>query len=109
MSNVVEFLTADRPITESEVDKLHSEAFRDLEPGICDCTTMAKIAAQFVIEADDGTNRELVFAVAHLSGHPQRSIPGRLASCRAARFLCHAYKRTRGPSSHSYAAIYISR
>jgi hypothetical protein len=67
LSNVVEFPTADRPITESEVDKLHSEAFRDLEPGICDCTTMAKIAAQFVIEADDGTNRELVFAVAHLS------------------------------------------
>jgi hypothetical protein len=67
MSNVVEFSIADRPITESEVDKLHSEAFRDLEPGICDCTTMAKIAAQFVIEADDGTNRELVFAVVHAS------------------------------------------
>jgi hypothetical protein len=27
--------------------------------------------------------------------------------CRAVRFLCHVYKRTRGPSSHSYAAIYI--
>jgi hypothetical protein len=30
-------------------------------------------------------------------------------ACQAARFLCHVYKRTRGPSSHSYAAIYISR
>jgi hypothetical protein len=37
MSNIVEFPIADRPITESEIDKLHSEAFRDLEPGICDC------------------------------------------------------------------------
>jgi hypothetical protein len=48
MSNVVEFPAADRPITESEIAKLHSEAFRDLEPGICDCTTMAQIAAQIV-------------------------------------------------------------
>ena len=67
MSNVVEFPTADRPITESEVAELHSRAFRDLEPGICDCTTMAKIAAQMVFAEDDGTNRELVFAVAHVS------------------------------------------
>jgi len=67
LSNVVEFPTADRPITESEVAELHSRAFRDLEPGICDCTTMAKIAAQMVFAEDDGTNRELVFAVAHLS------------------------------------------
>jgi hypothetical protein len=46
MSNLVEFPIADRPITESEIDKLHSEAFRNLEPLICDCTSMAKIAAQ---------------------------------------------------------------
>src|SRR6266702_130578 len=56
MSNVVEFPTTDRPITESEIDKLHSEAFRDFEPGICDCTTMAKIAAQMMFAKDDGTN-----------------------------------------------------
>jgi hypothetical protein len=55
MSNVVEFPPSDRPITESEIDKLHSEAFRDLESGICDCATMAKIAAQMVLAADDGT------------------------------------------------------
>jgi hypothetical protein len=65
--SVIEFPAADRPITESEIDKLHSEAFRDLEPEICDCTTMAKIAAQMVLAADDGTNSELVFAVCHVS------------------------------------------
>jgi hypothetical protein len=67
MSNIVEFPIADKPITESEIDKLPSEAFRNLEPEICDCTTMAKIAAQFVVNADNGTNRELVFAVCHVS------------------------------------------
>ena len=67
MSNIVEFPIADRPITESEIDKLPSAAFRDLESGICDCTTMASIAAQMVFAADDGTNREFVFAVAHVS------------------------------------------
>ena len=29
MSNVVEFPPSDRPVTESEIDRLHSEAFRD--------------------------------------------------------------------------------
>jgi hypothetical protein len=47
-------------------DRRHAEAFRDLEPGICDCTTMAKIAAQIVFSANT-TDRELVFAVAHVS------------------------------------------
>lgn len=31
MSNLIEFPLPDRPITEAEVDKLHSEAFRGLE------------------------------------------------------------------------------
>jgi hypothetical protein len=66
MSNVVEFPTADRPVTESEIDKLHSEAFRDLESGICDCTTMAKIAAQMAANKA-GIDGELVFAVCHVS------------------------------------------
>ena len=30
-SNIVEFPVVDRPITEGQIDKLHSEAFRDLE------------------------------------------------------------------------------
>jgi hypothetical protein len=67
MSNLVEFPIADQPITESEIDKLHSEAFRNLEPGICDCESMAKIAAHLMVSADDGTDRELVFAVCHVS------------------------------------------
>jgi hypothetical protein len=67
MSNIVEFPLPDRPITESEIDKLHSEGFRDLESGICDCASMAKVAAQMMLRADDGTNRELVFAVVHVS------------------------------------------
>lgn len=66
MNNIVDFPVSDRPITEDEVDKLHSTAFRDLESRICDCVSMAKIAAQAVmnLRTDD---RELVFAVAHTS------------------------------------------
>jgi hypothetical protein len=65
-SNIVEFPVADRPITEDQQNKFHSEAFRDLESRICDCVSMAKIAAQAVmnIRTDD---RELVFAVAHVA------------------------------------------
>src|SRR5882724_7498351 len=48
MSNLLEFPLPDRPITESEIAELHSRAFRDLEGGICDCATMAHIAAQIV-------------------------------------------------------------
>jgi hypothetical protein len=44
MSNIVEFPVADRPITESEIDKkLHSEAFRNLEGEICDLDRMGEI------------------------------------------------------------------
>jgi hypothetical protein len=64
--SVIGFPTADRPITEGEIDKLHAEAFRDLESGICDCTTMARIAAQLVIDEDKVTDREAVFAVCHV-------------------------------------------
>jgi hypothetical protein len=65
MSNVVEFPLPDRPITESEIEKLHSQAFRDLEGGICDCTRMAKIAAQIVTN-EAGIDEELGFAVVHV-------------------------------------------
>jgi hypothetical protein len=64
MSNIVEFPPSDRPITESEIDKLHSEAFRNLEPSICDCESMAKIAAQIAMNTKT-EDRELVFAVVH--------------------------------------------
>jgi hypothetical protein len=52
------------PITDAEFEKVHSAAFRDLEPLICDCVCMAKIAADAVmsIRTEDS---EAVFAVAH--------------------------------------------
>jgi hypothetical protein len=40
--NIVEFPAPDRPITEAEVDKLHSEAFRDLEGDVCDLERMGQ-------------------------------------------------------------------
>lgn len=49
MSNVVEFPAADRPITESEIDKLHSEAFRDLEGEVCDLDRMGEIAQNLIM------------------------------------------------------------
>lgn len=66
MSNIVDFPLSDRPISEAEVDKLHSQAFRDLESRICDCVSMAKIAIQAVMNLST-ENGELVFAVAHTS------------------------------------------
>jgi len=52
------------PITDAEFEKMHSLAFRELEPLICDCVSMANIAADAVmsIRTED---REAVFAVAH--------------------------------------------
>jgi hypothetical protein len=67
---IVEFPGREPPpegYSEDYVNKLHSEAFRNLEGGICDCATMAMIAAQMVLAEDDGTNRELIFAVCHVS------------------------------------------
>jgi hypothetical protein len=63
-NNIIDFPPVDRPITETEIDKLHSQAFRDLEGGISDCVSMAKIAADQIhdLKTED---RELVFAVAH--------------------------------------------
>ena len=39
---------AEREITKDEVEKLHAEAFRNLESRISDCETMADIAMQLV-------------------------------------------------------------
>src|SRR5207247_1367441 len=48
------------PITEAEVDKLHSQAFRDFEGPISDCESMAKIAAQLMcnVPTMDGELRQ---------------------------------------------------
>jgi hypothetical protein len=64
MSSIIEFPVADRPITETEIDKLHATAFRDLENKIDDCVSMAKIAADQIYNFKT-EDRELVFAVAH--------------------------------------------
>jgi hypothetical protein len=66
MSNVVEFPTTEKPITEDEIDKLHSGAFRDLESGISDCVHMASIAVQMAehaIEGRDDKHEKAMFAV----------------------------------------------
>jgi hypothetical protein len=44
MSNVVEYPTTEKPITEDEIDKLHSGAFRDLESGISDCVCTWRVS-----------------------------------------------------------------
>jgi hypothetical protein len=43
MSNVIEFPPSDRPVTKSEIDKLHSEAFRNLEGEVCDLDRMGEL------------------------------------------------------------------
>jgi hypothetical protein len=50
--------------TETDIDALHSEAFRELENRLCDCVSMAKIAFDQICELKT-EDRELVFAVAH--------------------------------------------
>jgi hypothetical protein len=73
MSNIVEFPVADRPITESEIDKkLHSEAFRNLEGEICDLDRMGEIANDLIMNCaareDSYLNLELAtFAVWQLA------------------------------------------
>ena len=58
MSNIVDFTAADRPAaeleaggadTETEIDKLHSEAFRDLEGEVCDLDRMGEIAQNLIM------------------------------------------------------------
>jgi hypothetical protein len=71
MSNIVEFPTSDRPITEGEIAALHSRAFRDLEGVVCDLERMGQIAQDLIVQCvarEDGY-RELelsTFAVTQL-------------------------------------------
>ena len=64
MSNVIQMPLPDRPITETEVDKLHSAAFRSLETSLRDCVRMAGIAAQVMFDANV-EDEQLRFAVFH--------------------------------------------
>ena len=68
--NIVDFPLPDRPFTESEIDKLHSQAFRDLEEKISDCVTMASIAVQMAAPAIEGSgskHEKAMFAVLHVA------------------------------------------
>jgi len=69
MSNIVDFPTVEREVSEREVNDLHAEAFRDLEGKISDCAIMAHIALQmaepFLNTRDDQAERAL-FAVCHV-------------------------------------------
>lgn len=69
MSELIEFPGREPPpegYSEHYVDKLHAEAFRDLEGWISDCQCMAKIAAQLMSNATT-MDSELVFAVFNTS------------------------------------------
>jgi len=70
MSNVVEFPPSDRPITESEIDKLHSKNFRDLEGRISDCSIMAAITLELVapvILGGEPKHEKAMFAIHTIS------------------------------------------
>jgi len=43
-----------RPITEAEVDKLHSEAFCDLEGEVCDLELAGEISQQLIMQCTVG-------------------------------------------------------
>lgn len=66
MTEIIEFPARARPIAESEVDKLHAEAFRDLEGRISDCVWMSVIALEMAERAIEGRNdkhEKAMFAV----------------------------------------------
>jgi hypothetical protein len=58
----------DRPITESELDKLHIDAFRKLETNLRDCVRMSGIAAQLMFDAkiEDDCLRFAIFHTAEM-------------------------------------------
>jgi hypothetical protein len=67
-SNIVEFPGAE-PAADN-VDKLHSEAFRDLEGRISDYMSMASIAVQMAepaIQGRDEKHERAMFAVFHVA------------------------------------------
>ncbi len=66
MSNVVPFPHEQQPLSEAEIDKIHSAAFRDLEGRISDCAIMAGIAlqlAEHAIEGNQDKHEKAMFAV----------------------------------------------
>ena len=87
MSSIIEFPIADKPITEIEIDKLHGDAFRELETNLRDCVRMSGIAAELMLNAkiEDDSLRFAVFHTAEMlmslekeydaSWHGERSKP----------------------------------
>jgi hypothetical protein len=66
MTNIVEFPLTEKSITKDQVDKLHAEAFCDLESRISDCAIMASIAVQMAeraIEGRDDKHEKAMFVV----------------------------------------------
>jgi hypothetical protein len=69
MSEIVQFPGAEPPpggYSEEYIDKLHSNAFRDLETSLRDCVRMREIAAERTINARIDDN-PLRFAIMHLA------------------------------------------
>ncbi len=64
MNNIVDFPATDRVITEAQTDKLHADAFRDLEGRLCDCVRMAHIAGDLAANAKD-VDEDMIFAIVH--------------------------------------------
>ena len=64
-NNIVEFPITDQPEhqwTESEVDKIHAQAFRDLEMSLRDAVRMSEIAAELMLRARMIDDKGLNFA-----------------------------------------------
>jgi hypothetical protein len=68
MSSIIEFPVADKPITESEIDKHHDDAFRELETNLRDCARMSGTAAELMLNAkvEDDSSRFAVFHTAEI-------------------------------------------
>jgi hypothetical protein len=83
MSNLLEFPTADRPITESEIAELHSQAFRDLEGGVCDLDRMGEIANYLIMNCaareDSYHNLELATFRRLATGEDADRVQGQLS------------------------------
>jgi hypothetical protein len=57
---------SDHQWTEAEVDKLHAQAFRDLEMSLRDAVRMSEIAAELMLRAKMIDDKDLNFAVMHV-------------------------------------------
>jgi hypothetical protein len=70
MSKVLDFPTLlTGPTADGHRDRLHADAFRDLEGRLCDCVRMAHIAQDLAVNAKDA-DEHMAFAIVH--GDPSR-------------------------------------